>query len=130
MRRCLNYLPTLLVAGVIAYFSLLRSMPVKLPDWDWQNADKLVHGFFYFVFALTLVSDLHRDNRQYIITYILSFFLPIIYGGVIEWLQQYYFAPRTGEWFDWLADIAGAIAGCAVGYVYYDLCKTKRSSNT
>ena len=34
---------------------------------------------------------------------------PILYGGLMELLQEYYFPPRTGDWEDWIADIVGVL---------------------
>jgi VanZ family protein len=35
---------------------------------------------------------------------------PIVYGGVIELLQENFFPPRTGDWSDWVADALGSVA--------------------
>lgn len=37
-----------------------------------------------------------------------AFLLLGVYGGGIE-LAQHYFTRRTGDWWDWLADIAGIV---------------------
>jgi VanZ family protein len=37
--------------------------------------------------------------------------LPMVYGGIIEIAQERWFAPRSGEWMDWLADCIGVIVG-------------------
>jgi VanZ family protein len=37
--------------------------------------------------------------------------LPILFGGIIELVQEQWFAPRSGEWIDWLADCIGVIIG-------------------
>jgi len=43
--------------------------------------------------------------------YIIVIALPIFYGGVLELVQEYFFPPRTGDWFDFLADTAGVLLG-------------------
>lgn len=42
-----------------------------------------------------------------------------IYGGVIELLQEYFFPPRTGDWWDWLADCTGALLAVILFRLYY-----------
>ena len=37
--------------------------------------------------------------------------IPVVYGGVIELLQEQFFYPRTGELLDWLADGVGVCMG-------------------
>ena len=39
---------------------------------------------------------------------------PIIYGGLIEVLQDKFFYPRVGDWADWLADIVGVVIGTVI----------------
>jgi VanZ family protein len=39
---------------------------------------------------------------------------PIALGGIIEILQEMFFNPRSGEWLDWLTDIAGVLTAWAV----------------
>ena len=46
----------------------------------------------------------------------LAIIMPIVYGGVIELMQEAYFQPRTAEWGDWIADILGT-------FVAYFICK-------
>jgi VanZ family protein len=42
---------------------------------------------------------------------VLSTFLTIGYGGIIELLQHYLFTWRSGEWADLFADAVGAFMG-------------------
>jgi VanZ family protein len=36
--------------------------------------------------------------------------IPILYGGLIEIIQAEYFEERSGDWYDFLADVLGALA--------------------
>ncbi len=114
MRRILNYIPTVLVAGLILYLSLLREPHFHLPPIKIAYLDKLLHTVFYFVLAAVFTCDLWRDRVRFAILISLAIILPVIYGGIIEILQQQYFYPRTGEWFDWGADILGTLLGFAL----------------
>ena len=47
----------------------------------------------------------------------LAVVFPLLYGGLIEVLQKYFFYPRTGEWGDWLADSIGVLVGAIVWWI-------------
>ena len=49
-----------------------------------------------------------------------AFLLLGIYGGAVE-LAQHYFTSRTGDWWDWLADIAGVVAFYLVRALWHRL---------
>jgi VanZ family protein len=40
--------------------------------------------------------------------------LPIIMGGLIEILQEYLTQTRSGDWFDFLFDVVGALLGWGI----------------
>ncbi|MCM1034262.1 MAG: VanZ family protein [Paludibacter sp.] len=111
MKRLKTYLPTVLVAGAILYLSLLREPHFLLPQPNIPHLDKVVHFGMYLVLAACLTQALVRTKHQGITLYVTALLSPIIYGGMIELLQEYYFPPRTGDWWDWLADIIGVFIG-------------------
>jgi VanZ family protein len=85
-----------------------RTVP-EVPVW---NFDKLVHIAMYWALALFLYADLKRcpdpvRSDQKALSLAIS--LSIVYGGVIELLQNYAFVDRSGSWLDFLANGAGAI---------------------
>ena len=66
----------------------------------------------YFALSGVVCFELYRqrydfNDRQ---MRLWGFIYPIVYGGVIELLQEYCFPPRTGDWSDWLSDAAGVVA--------------------
>jgi len=82
----------------------------QLPDFD-----KLVHFLMYAGLTVTLIWDhkKHRksnSNLQFFVLICIVF--PVLLGGVVEILQSAYFAPRTGDWLDWLFDIGGVLCAC------------------
>ena len=83
-----------------------------------EGVDKIVHFIFYLMITLALCRDLYRQyvsfNSFKMIG--LAIIMPIVYGGVIELMQEAYFQPRTAEWGDWIADILGT-------FVAYFICK-------
>ncbi|MBR1426725.1 MAG: VanZ family protein [Paludibacteraceae bacterium] len=101
------------VAVVVGWLSLSTSpVPmVRLPLF--AHADKVVHGLMYMVLAAVFCYDLGKRPASHgPVRHLWAWLLPTLYGGALELLQQYCFPPRTGDWLDWAADAAGAIAGC------------------
>lgn len=101
------------VVGItIFYLCIARTLPVDhVPSFE--GMDKLVHGLMYVFFAGALCLDHYRlgvpfDSKRMVL---MAIVFPIVYGGVIELLQENFFSPRTGEWADWLADSIGALVG-------------------
>lgn len=108
-RKVINYWPTVVVAGAIVYGSLMRA-PGSL-HLSVSGADKWIHGALYMVLGGVWMWNLQRDGVRDGIRWTLALMMPILYGGAIEVLQERFFYPRTGDWFDWLADITGTVVG-------------------
>lgn len=114
MRRILHYWETFVVAAVILYGCLVREPHFRLPDV--QGADKWAHILMYMALGGALMWDMVRDKIEAKWLF-MAFVLPVLYGGLIEILQENFFYPRTGDWWDWLADIVGTLIGCVVAFV-------------
>lgn len=108
-RKALIYREAIAVGLVILYASLIREPHIHLPQVAF--ADKWGHLLAYAVLGGALAWDLIRDKRKVLWIWVVGLSLPIVYGGLIEILQGAFFAPRTAEWLDWLADIAGTAIG-------------------
>ena len=95
---------------VILYLSILRSVP-EIPEIQFLGADKLAHALMYFALSAVVCYELYRQRYDFSDRKMRLWGLiyPIAYGGLIELLQEYCFPPRTGDWFDWLADAVGAV---------------------
>lgn len=112
VKRLVHYIPTVVVICSIAYLSLIRETGFSLPlFFGW---DKVVHFIMYFVLAAVMLMDTRRDKRQSRTAVTVIFVLCTLYGGVIEILQERFFYPRTGDWWDWAADSVGAAIGICV----------------
>ncbi len=81
--------------------------------WDWLSPDKVVHLFIFgtlsFLILYGFKNDLSGDekNKYFSIAVIVT----SLYGILTEVLQFYVFVGRSGNVFDALADIIGAIFG-------------------
>lgn len=109
---------SILISCIIFYLCCL----VKgndLPNSQIPNLDKAVHFFMYF--GLSLVASVQyiyikKGNISTFKLIIFALIVPIIYGGLIEILQEKYFN-RSGDWFDLLADGLGSIL--AIGFALW-----------
>ena len=107
--------PAFLWAVVILILCALpgTSFP-RLTFLDWLRLDKVVHLILFSILCFLFLrgftqqqtfSSLQAYPKMY------ALLLSIIYGIVIELLQEYIFIWRSGEVFDALADTAGAFIG-------------------
>lgn len=110
----LNYWKTIFVSLCIMILSFSGANNFsEIPTFQLTYPDKIAHFFMYAGLALSLMIDYRRSTRtnRYNLGFVLfCFALPIILGGIVEIVQSVYFPPRTGDWFDWVADIAGVLA--------------------
>jgi len=67
----------------------------------WMPNDKLMHVLIFA--GLTLLWQLGFPRRA-----VSGLLMMSLYGGLIE-LAQHYLTVRTGDWWDWLADICGIL---------------------
>lgn len=65
----------------------------------------------YWLLSLVAYLDLSRAHVAYWWRVAWALVLPILFGGLIEILQEQFFYPRTGDWMDWIADLSGSIFG-------------------
>jgi VanZ family protein len=84
---------------------------IKIP-----HLDKLVHAVIFAVFAYLLNYGLYRQKNAFLKThnYTITLFAGVVYGVITEWIQFSFIPERSGELTDWLADVAGTIAGIII----------------
>lgn len=114
LRFLRTYWSPLLVALAILYGSLIRTPHIRMDVVG--NMDKLCHMAAYFLLGLTLTRALLRDGVPFLQRALWAVVLPLFYGGVIELLQGWLFAPRTADFMDFLANAAGSL----LAYVIVD----------
>lgn len=120
----------ILISLVILY--LCCFIPIKdIPDVSFNffiPTDKLVHFCMYLgLSGATAVNYIHGekgivDVRKLLIA---AFLIPVLYGGLIEILQHYFFPPRSGDWFDFSADVLGSLAALPIAFQYRNYLKKK-----
>ena len=87
------------LALMICSYGFLKDVS-GLPS-SWMPNDKLMHLGVFMV--LMLLWQLSFPKRT--VTGLLAI---TVYGGLVE-LAQHYLTGRTGDWWDWLADICGIL---------------------
>lgn len=114
--RVFKYIwPSVAVALIIFYLCcLIPSNEIPQIEWDFfVEKDKLVHFLMYFGLAIiTSFNYIYLNNGHIIILkyIIFALLIPILYGGLIELLQANYFTERSGDWYDFAANILGVLA--------------------
>jgi len=86
----------------------------SLPAVPVRNFDKAVHAIMF----LGLSGVIFFDNTRYlrfpiskVRIFWSTFIFPIVLGGLIEILQADLTTYRSGDWYDFLFDVAGALIG-------------------
>lgn len=97
----------------------------KPPSTDLDNVpgiDKLVHTGMYFVMASFLWWEFYKGQKNTHApiwhAWVGAFLCPLLYGGIVELLQEYCTKHRGGEWLDFAANSAGVIIAAVVGYYF------------
>jgi VanZ family protein len=109
MRLIGGYWKSIVIGIGILYVSLVRDPGIHLPTF--VGADKWVHLLMYTLLGAVATYDSIRIQLSGWRLWLVATLLPILFGGIIELVQEQWFAPRSGEWIDWLADGIGVIIG-------------------
>jgi len=106
------YWPAILWALFIFIMCSVKLSDVPDSPLFFPGFDKLVHCGFFFVIIVFISAGYIRQQSASTLSYkttALITIIAIVYGGVIEILQHYFFTWRSGEWNDLFADIIGAL---------------------
>lgn len=80
----------------------------KIPSITVENSDKYVHFFFYFITAFLTYITLKSFGVSFYKRVLLSFVFSVVYGIIIEVLQEVLTDSRRFEWADIVANATGA----------------------
>lgn len=114
LKRSLYFFPALIWAGIILWLSLLPGN--DLPKWQFLELifiDKWVHIFLHLILALLLFSGAFfiKKNSPSGIAQFYFIVICMLYGTLIEVLQETLTTTRHFEWGDIAVDTLGAILG-------------------
>jgi VanZ family protein len=93
--------------------------------------DKWVHGALFAILTFLVIFSFRKQShscRVYSYSIAFSILTGFVYGGFTELIQMLAGGGRHAEIFDWLADLAGSIAGIVI---YLSACRifVKRKAN-
>lgn len=118
----------LLWAAIVLALCLMPASTVgteRIPLFE--GADKMVHTGFFFVFTVLLYEALIRkqaSSSPNAKSIILVLSLSILFAGLTEILQWKFAPSRSGDWWDFLADLIGIGMG-TFSYLLLHRSKTK-----
>jgi VanZ family protein len=122
LTKTLHYWKSISFTLVILFLSFVPPAGLKkLPPINILNFDKIVHMLMYSLLTAIIIYDLKNKiaKSAYRKTFITTVFLySIIFGGIVEIMQETWFYPRSAEWIDWIADIIGALIGIFGMYAF------------
>jgi len=110
-----KYWLTALVLLIIFVLCFMKTSSLPAPPV--RNFDKAVHALMF----LCLSGVIFFDNTRYfrfpiskMRIFWSTFIFPIALGGLIEIMQADLTTYRSGDWFDFLYDIVGALIGWGI----------------
>ena len=116
LTRQQRYLVTI---GYLVFISILFCLPGSaLPKNEWLAKiyfDKWVHIGLFLVLAVLCIWALQLYKRKVLFVLIL---ILAGYGLLVETVQHYFIENRSFDIGDWIADIAGSVAGVWLSWVH------------
>lgn len=106
------YYKSLVVFLLIFIASIISADKVQKVSWfQFPNFDKLIHLGMYFSFSFVLILDLFKAKPEFSTSkiYFISALIALIYGGLLEILQETFTKTRSADIFDFLFNVIGVI---------------------
>jgi len=108
------------IAGILwaIFIFILCVLPGSaIPHYRWTDllsADKLIHTFLFLVLTLLLIRGFRKQSQSAFLktnAIVIIFLFCLIYGGMLELIQNYWLTDRYGSWFDFIANSVGSASG-------------------
>lgn len=121
--KILDRIPRFLTSAVVTagvLYLTLAPRPfgsVRIPLFE--GADKVVHFMMFFAMAFTYHFDFRRGKKPVDEARLMGWIFVSLsaFGGLIELAQWKMRMGRSGDWYDLLADIAGAVYGIILAWL-------------
>ena len=121
MKQIIHYHKTILLTFIILFLSLYNFNDVYRAAQAIPYADKIVHLLMYFGITLVFLFEHYIEtwkmNKK---DYVMNFY-PLILGGLIEIIQSLFTQSRSGDWYDFIADISGILVANIVFLMIKDV---------
>ncbi len=111
-----KYWKPVTIAILILYASITPANNLsKVNLFNIQHIDKMIHLVLYFVLSVTLYASLQRNRySKHSQNIVITLFITILYGILMESFQYMFTCDRSPEIFDALANTLGSILGISV----------------
>lgn len=121
--KILDRIPRFLTSAVVTagvLYLTLAPRPfgsVRIPLFE--GADKVVHFMMFFAMAFAYHFDFRRGKKPVDGARLMGWIFVSLsaFGGLIELAQWKMRMGRSGDWYDLLADIAGAVYGIILAWL-------------
>lgn len=121
--KILDRIPRFLTSAVVTagvLYLTLAPRPfgsVRIPLFE--GADKVVHFMMFFAMAFAYHFDFRRGKKPVDEARLMGWIFVSLsaFGGLIELAQWKMWMGRSGDWYDLLADIAGAVYGIILAWL-------------
>lgn len=121
--KILDRIPRFLTSAVVTagvLYLTLAPRPfgsVRIPLFE--GADKVVHFMMFFAMAFAYHFDSRRGKKPVDEARLMGWIFVSLsaFGGLIELAQWKMWMGRSGDWYDLLADIAGAVYGIILAWL-------------
>ena len=121
--KILDRIPRFLTSAVVTagvLYLTLAPRPfgsVRIPLFE--GADKVVHFMMFFAMAFAYHFDFRRGKKPVDEAHLMGWIFVRLsaFGGLIELAQWKMRMGRSGDWYDLLADIAGAVYGIILAWL-------------
>lgn len=121
--KILDRIPRFLTSAVVTagvLYLTLAPRPfgsVRIPLFE--GADKMVHFMMFFAMAFAYHFDFRRGKKPVDEARLMGWIFVSLsaFGGLIELAQWKMLMGRSGDWYDLLADIAGAVYGIILAWL-------------
>lgn len=110
LRRLPAWSFTVVVVLAILYLTLVPRPLPPIKVLMFPHADKVIHALMFGAVVLAIVLDYTRKGGTNVMKFtIIGLITGIFFGGMVEVLQATMNMGRSGDWYDLLADIGGAL---------------------
>lgn len=117
--RIPRFLTSAVVTAGVLYLTLAPRPfgSVRIPLFE--GADKVVHFMMFFAMAFAYHFDFRRGKKPVDEARLMGWIFVSLsaFGGLIELAQWKMRMGRSGDWYDLLADIAGAVYGIILAWL-------------
>lgn len=117
--RIQRFLTSAVVTAGVLYLTLAPRPfgSVRIPLFE--GADKVVHFMMFFAMAFAYHFDFRRGKKPVDEARLMGWIFVSLsaFGGLIELAQWKMRMGRSGDWYDLLADIAGAVYGIILAWL-------------